>query len=291
MNELKKTNQIDLHVHTTASDGTLTPSEVVRLAKKTGLAAIAITDHDSTDGTEEAVRTGEEIGMEVIPGIELSTEYHDVEIHMVGLFVDSECRTLQNQCRSFREKRDGRNEKMIHLLQEEGFSITAEEVYRRNPHSVVARPHIARYLVDTGQAPDVKWVFDNYIANDRKCFVGREMITPFDAVSLIHQADGTAILAHPCLYKKLSDSALYQMIGELAAAGLDGIEVRYSRNREGDEERFRAQAEKYHLLLSGGSDFHGANKPDISLGSGTGNLSVPYEFLQAVKDFRTQERK
>ena len=278
--------RVDLHVHTKASDGTFTPSEVIGLAKEAGLAAIAVTDHDTTGGVAEAMQAGEACGLEVVPGIELSTEYNGVEIHVVGLYIDIENEALQKQARVFREKRDGRNVEMVERLQAEGFSIELDEVTRRNPNSVIARPHIAKYLVETGQAPDTKWVFNNYIAEGKSCYVGREMITPMEAVRLIKAAGGTAILAHPCLYKKLSEEDLYQMIADCAAAGLDGIETRYSLNKEGDEERFAAQAEKYGLLPSGGSDFHGANKPNIALGTGTGDLYIPYAFLQGIKDSR-----
>ena len=152
----------------------------------------------------------------------------------------------------------------------------------QNPDTVVARPHIARYLVDSGQVKDLKTVFDKYIGDGCKCYVDRYKITPMQAVALIHQAGGLAILAHPCLYK-MKRAELTAMIEELVAAGLNGIEAVYSCNQGSDEKDFRAMAEKYHLLLSGGSDFHGANKPYIHLGTGKGTMSVPHEFLEAMR--------
>lgn len=276
---------IDLHVHSTASDGTLSPAELVQEAKKAGLAAIAVTDHDSVGGIREALDAGNVYGLEVVPGIELSTEYADTEIHVVGLFIDPDNHLLNEQIRAFVDNRDNRNLKIIEKLQAAGFSITAEEIYRRNPGSVIARPHIARYLVDTGQAKDVKTVFNKYIGDGCPCFVDRFKITPMRAVELIHAAGGTAVLAHPCLYK-MSRETLIRMIEEMLIPGLDGIEAVYSCNQGSDEKDYREIAEKYGLLLSGGSDFHGANKPHIHLGTGRGNLHVPYEFLEQIKESR-----
>ncbi len=276
---------IDLHVHSTASDGTLSPAELVQEAKKAGLAAIAVTDHDSVGGIREALDAGNVYGLEVVPGIELSTEYADTEIHVVGLFIDPDNHLLNEQIRAFVDNRDNRNLKIIEKLQAAGFSITAEEIYRRNPGSVIARPHIARYLVDTEQAKDVKTVFNKYIGDGCPCFVDRFKITPMRAVELIHAAGGTAVLAHPCLYK-MSRETLIRMIEEMLIPGLDGIEAVYSCNQGSDEKDYREIAEKYGLLLSGGSDFHGANKPHIHLGTGRGNLHVPYEFLEQIKESR-----
>ena len=268
---------IDLHVHSTASDGTFTPTELVSEAKRCGLSTFALTDHDTVDGVSEALAVGKTSGLEVVPGVELSTE-----IHVVGLFIDPTNTELQAELAKFRDNRDNRNLKMVEKLQEEGFQITAEDLYRLNPDTVVARPHIARYLVDSGQVKDLKTVFDKYIGDGCKCYVDRYKITPMQAVSLIHQASGIAILAHPCLYK-MKRAELTAMIEELVDAGLNGIEAVYSCNQGSDEKDFREIAEKYQLLLSGGSDFHGANKPYIHLGSGKGNMTVPYEFLEAMK--------
>ncbi|MCD8231699.1 MAG: PHP domain-containing protein [Clostridiales bacterium] len=274
--------QIDLHTHSTGSDGTFTPAELVTEAKKTGLSAIALTDHDSTDGIAELMAAGQKYGIETIPGVELSTEYAEEEIHVVGLFIDPDNESLREQLRIFRDNRDNRNLKMIDRLREEGFDITAEAIYERNPDSVVARPHIARYLADTHQIPDIQTAFDRYIGSGCICYVERYKITPMRAVELIHEAGGLAVLAHPCLYK-LSDETLLQMITEMKAVGLDGIEAVYSCNEGDDEQKYRRIAADFGLLLSGGSDFHGSNKPQIKLGSGKGNLSVPYEFLEELK--------
>lgn len=279
---------IDLHVHSTASDGSFTPAGLVAEAEKAGLAAIAITDHDSVGGIPEALKAGRSCGLEVVPGIELSAEYADTEIHVVGLYIDPETPGLLEQIRMFVDNRDNRNLKMIEKLREAGFSITAEAIYKRNPDSVIARPHIARYLAETGQVKDVKTVFDKYIGDGCPCFVDRFKITPMQAVELIHAAGGTAILAHPCLYK-MDRRVLLEMVEKMLGSGLDGIEAVYSCNQGSDEKDYREIAARYGLLLSGGSDFHGASKPHIHLGTGRGNLRVPYEFLEKIKEYRQSQ--
>lgn len=277
---------IDLHVHSTASDGTFTPAELVEEAASLGISAIAITDHDSVSGIEEALTAGAENGVEVVPGVELSTEYMDTEIHVVGLFIDWHNEVLLRQLHAFRDNRDNRNLKMIDRLRQEGFSITAEAIYERNPDAVIARPHIARYLVDTNQVKDMQTVFDKYIGDGCKCYVDRMKITPMRAVELIHEAGGTAILAHPCLYK-MKRKEIEVMVQEMIAAGLDGIEAVYSCNQGSDEKDYKEMAARYGLLVSGGSDFHGSNKPYIKLGTGKGNLTVPYELLEQIKMSRS----
>lgn len=273
---------IDLHVHSTASDGTFTPSELVAEALRCNLCAFALTDHDSVSGIAEAVDAGKASGIEVIPGIELSTDYKGTEIHVVGLFIDTADPKLNAQIQAFVDNRDNRNLKMIDRLREEGFSITAEEIYQRNPDSVIARPHIARYLVDTNQVKDIKTVFDRYIGDGCKCYVDRLKITPMEAVSLIRHAGGIAILAHPCLYD-MKRSEIETMVQEMLPFGLDGIEAIYSCSQGSDEKDFSEMAARYGLVLSGGSDFHGSNKPYIHLGTGKGNLKVPYSILEEIK--------
>lgn len=281
--------RIDLHVHSTGSDGTFAPADLVCEAKKAGLSAMALTDHDSVSGIGEAMQAGEKYGIEIVPGVELSTDYHGTEIHVVGLYIDKENPELNEQLQAFRDNRDNRNLKMIDRLREEGYSITADEIYRRNPGSVIARPHIARYLVDTGQAKDMQTVFDNLIGEGCLCYVDRLKITPMRAVELIHAAGGIAILAHPCLYK-ISRDSLLTMIEEMIAVGLDGIEALYSRSQGSDEADYTDIAKHYGLLISGGSDFHGSNKPDIQLGTGTGNLYVPYEILRNIQKLHSQKK-
>lgn len=280
---------IDLHVHSTESDGTLTPMEVIQAAKEAGLSALALTDHDTASGIAKATATAAACGIELIPGIELSTEYKlpvakgdCKEIHIVGLYINPDNEQLQKKTKEFRDCRNSRNELMIQALQNEGFTITMEDVIAENPDSVITRANIARYLYEHGQIKSIAEAFAKYIGDGCKCYVGRFKITPMDAVKLIHEAGGIAILAHPLLYHLNSDT-LQHLIDDLKEAGLDGIEAIYSTYTTGEEQLVKKIAAKNQLLISGGSDFHGANKPFIKLGKGRGHLYIPYSVLEDIK--------
>lgn len=280
---------VDLHVHSTESDGTLTPIEVMHAAKEAGLSALALTDHDTASGIAKAKAAATECGIELIPGIELSTEYElptkkgdRKEIHIVGLYIDPDNEQLQKKTKEFRDCRNSRNEVMIEALRNEGFDITMEDVIAENPDSVITRANIARYLFEHGQIKSVAEAFDKYIGDGCKCYVGRFKVTPMDAVTLIHEAGGIAILAHPLLYH-LSSVTLQHLIDNLKEVGLDGIEAIYSTHTTGEEQLVKRIAAENHLLISGGSDFHGANKPLIKLGKGRGHLYIPYSVLENIK--------
>lgn len=280
---------IDLHVHSTESDGTLTPEEVVFAAKEAGLSALALTDHDTASGVRKAQAAAAECGIELIPGIELSTQYRlpsqgneEKEVHVVGLYIDPDNAKLQQKTKEFRECRDSRNQKMVEALQKEGFSITMEGLMADNPDSVITRANIARYLYNHGEIKSLQEAFDKYIGDGCKCYVGRFKVTPMDAVALIREAGGIAILAHPLLYH-LSFVNLQHLIDDMKAAGLDGIEAIYSTYTTGEEQLVKKIAAQNGLLISGGSDFHGANKPTIKLGTGRGHLYIPYSVLEDIK--------
>ena len=277
-----KTGQIDLHVHSTASDGTLTPTELAAEAKKQGLLAFALTDHDTVDGVAEARTAAQSAGIELVPGVELSTEYKEKELHMVGLFLDETNPRLLKHLTHFRDNRKNRNLKMYELLRQEGFDITKEALQEMFPDAVLTRAHVARFLLDKGYIKSISEAFEKYIGDGCRCNVPREKISPQEAIELIHHAGGKAILAHPILYH-LSDQRLRELIADCLDCGLEGIEALYSTYQPGDERYIRSLAEEYGLKLSGGSDFHGSNKPHIRLGSGTGSLAVPYEFLEELK--------
>ena len=173
---------IDLHVHSTASDGTFTPTELILEAKRCYLSAIALTDHDSVNGISEALDAGKKSGIEVVPGIELSTSYKEQEIHIVGLYIDPQNTLLREKTEASINSRDQRNLLMIEKLREFGFDISAEQIYAQNPDTVVARPHIARYLVDSGQVSKMQTVFDKYIGDDGPCYVKRTRSTATQAI-------------------------------------------------------------------------------------------------------------
>lgn len=273
---------IDLHVHSTESDGTLTPKDLVAEAKKAGLAAFALTDHDTCQGVCKAMPLAASAGIELIPGIELSTDYHGKEVHIVGLYIDIENEQLLKKTAEYRKCRSERNALMVEALRKEGLSITMEELVAENPDCVITRANIARFLYEHGQIKSVREAFDRYIGDHCKCYVGRLKVASTDAVRLIKEAGGTAILAHPLLYG-LSNTNLQKMIDELKPVGLDGLEAIYSTYTTGEEQQMKRLARENGLLISGGSDFHGSNKPDIALGRGLGHLYIPYSVLETIK--------
>lgn len=279
------TRTVDLHVHSSASDGTFTPSALLAEAKKSGLSAIALTDHDTMDGIEEASAAADSLGIELVPGVELSTDYKGREVHVLGFYASPQSRPLQAKLEECRDFRATRNVRMTERLREEGFSITMEQLAEKFPDSVLTRAHIARYLCETGQLPDIRTVFAEYLGEGCRCYIQRPKITPKEAVSLIQNAKGLAVLAHPVLYH-LTDEELKQLVCEMKDAGMCGIEAVYSENSKEDDIRMQQLADSFGLLVSGGSDFHGKNKPDIRLGTGKGNLHIPYSRLQALKDLK-----
>lgn len=275
---------IDLHVHSCYSDGRLTPAELVSLALENHLAAFALTDHDTTDGIQQAQEAAAGTGLEVIPGIELSTDYCGKDIHILGLGVHTEDTRFQEYLKNFRNGRDTRNIKMIEKLAQAGIDISPEKMKQAfpAPDAVWTRAHFGRYLLEKGYVRNMNEAFERYIGDHGPCFVPRKKISSFEAIKVLHQNHALALLAHPLLYG-FSRQHLEEFVAALKKEGLDGLEVYYSRNHFTDGSRMRALAEKYGLLPSGGSDFHGSNKPDISLGTGTGDLKIPYSIWEALK--------
>lgn len=273
---------VDLHVHSTASDGTYTPAELVQLAVSAGLSAFALTDHDTIAGISEAKLAAADCGCEVISGVELSCDYTGREVHMVGLFIDETDPALLAELASFNERRIERNKEMVRRLQAEGLAITYEGLLADNHDRVITRGNIAKYLVDHQLVRDNPTVFSRYLGDDCRCFVPREKISPGQAIRIIHAAGGLAILAHPLLYH-MNLEQLRDFLALLKADGLDGMEAIYSTFQPGDERNMKRIAGELDLLISGGSDFHGSNKPHIRLGTGMGRLFVPYEALEMLK--------
>ena len=271
-------DKIDMHVHTTASDGTMRPEHVVSLAAMQGLKAIAITDHDTVDGIVEAGKAGELMGVTIIPGIELSTDYQGKEVHVLGYFLDENAPALKEYQSWAAEKRQERNEKILERLRKKGFEITMEQLKEANPDAVIGRPHIARKLVELGAVENVSEAFRRYLSEGRSCYVARELIGFTDAARLIKRCNGLGVLAHPLQYG-YNKSQLDTLVKTAAQAGFSGMEIYYTGYTEADQKKLFDLAEKYTLLPTGGSDFHGDNKPGVQLGTGDGKLSVPAYFL------------
>lgn len=276
---------IDLHVHSTASDGTLTPSRLVTLAEEKKLKAFALTDHDTTAGLKEALLASENTSVEVIPGIELSTTWLGRDVHIVGLDIDFENYYFQETLSRFQDSREIRNKKILALLQKEGLPISKEAMKEAFPDSIWTRAHFARFLLDHKLVSSMNEAFDRYLGDHAKCYVPREKVSPFQAISLIHEGGGIAVFAHPILCR-LDKNRLESLTAELKQAGLDGIEAYYSTYRYADEQTIIQIAKRHGLALSGGSDFHGSNKPQIQLGTGKGNLKIPYQIWENLKQKR-----
>ena len=206
---------IDLHVHSTVSDGTFTPCELVHYAIEKNLSAFALTDHDTTDGLEEAFQAASGNNLEIIPGIELSTTWNSTDVHIVGLDIDWKNTYFQKTLSEFQASRELRNEKMIARLQKEGIPITAKLMEKDFPDSVWTRAHFARFLFDHKYVGSMKEAFDRYLGNHAKCYVPREKVTPFQAIQLIHEGGGKAIFAHPIL-SGLSKERLESLIDEMS---------------------------------------------------------------------------
>ena len=272
---------INLHVHSNFSDGTCTPEEIVNLAIEKNLAAIALTDHDGIGGIERALTACRQKNtpLQLIPGIELSTGYEGHDIHIVGLFIDYRNQELIEKTALFVERRKNRNLQMVKNLQAAGIPVTLDALMEGNPDTVITRAHFARFLVSHHIVKEAKEAFSTYLGEDTPYYVPRVMMKSTDGIRLILQAGGIPILAHPMHYK-LEEHFLRKMIGDFKDAGLAGMETRYSNHRPEDDIFTSGLAKEYGLLPSGGSDFHGSNKPAIALGTGRGRLEIPYEYLE-----------
>lgn len=251
--------QADLHSHTTASDGMQAPAANVRLAKEAGLAALAITDHDTVSGVAEAMAEGARLGIEVVPGVEISTVAEGQDIHVLGYCMDIEDKIFLDRLTQLRDTRDRRNKMIIERLQNLGMDINMEEVIdwasdSKQEDDSIGRPHIAQALVHKGYVGSVNEAFERWLGKDGAAYVHMPRIQPETAIQWIHEAGGTAVLAHPGLYH--NDELVLKLIGE----GLDGIEAYHSEHSPESEEKYRNIADQHGLFVTAGSDFHGARE-------------------------------
>ncbi|MGG1659413.1 PHP domain-containing protein [Brevibacillus sp. NRS-1366] len=275
--------QADLHTHTKASDGTCEPAENVRLAKEAGLAALAITDHDTVAGIPEAMETAKKLGIEVIPGVEVSSVGRGQDIHVLGYFIPYEDQAFQERLVGLRETRHERNKLLIARLQELGIPITLENVYRRKQGTDknIGRPHIAEELIELGIVTSIEEAFAKYLGKEGAAYVNPPRITPQEAIRLIQDAGGVAVLAHPGLY---DDDELVQ---ELIAFGLDGIEVNHPDNAEEQKLLYIKWANENGLVMTGGSDFHGWRGEEpfhAMLGSHTAGIDAVEQLRESAAE-------
>lgn len=274
---------IDLHTHSTFSDGTFTPLQLVKYAEEKGLKAFALTDHDTTEGVKEAKSI--ETNVEVISGVEISTRYDKKEIHIVGLYVNENDADLNKQLKYYREKRVTRNFEILEKLNSLGVDITIDDVKESCTGDVISRAHIAKALVSKGFVGSYTEAFDRYLGDNKCAYVPRETLDYEESMELITKAGGVPVLAHPLLYK-MSDTNLENMMVKLRQKGLKAVEVYYSTHSNSDTQHIMAMANRVGLIYSGGSDFHGATKPKIDMGTGMGKLAVPYEILEKIRGER-----
>lgn len=274
---------IDLHCHSTASDGTEAPAALARLAADAGLSAFALTDHDILEGIEAAREAADKVGVRLIVGCELSCEVAQGTMHLLVYFLDHRTNgPLQDRLVSLREGRARRNDRIVESLVGLGLDITIEEVLIEAGDGSVGRPHFASVLCRKGHATSIKDAFDRWLAKGRPGYVERERLEPRDAIHLAHVSGAVCVLAHPNSLELAGDN-LDAFIAELTGYGLDGIEAEYARYSRKERDALHDLANRHSLCVTGGSDYHGAYKPGLALGVGYGDLAVPDEYLDLLE--------
>ena len=273
---------IDLHVHSTASDGSYAPSELVKLACEKGLYAFALTDHDTVAGIASAITASRLNPVRVIPGIELSSSIEGTQIHILGYHIDYNNPRFLEALKVISQFREERNIKICSQLRSYDIDIDYEEFRTSVGCRMITRDHFAAYLVASGYAEDLRDAYSKYLAVGKPCYVPMRRLGTRDAVRLITAAGGVAVVAHPVQYR-LSDDEYRQLFILLRSYGVRGIEAIYSDNTMQDEQKFRHMAEELGMFITGGSDFHGLLKPDIDLGTGRGNLMIPQTLLNNIR--------
>jgi predicted metal-dependent phosphoesterase TrpH len=278
-------SRVDLHLHSTASDGRLTPPELVAKATGLGLEIIALTDHDTIDGVPEALEAaGEFPGLKLIPGVEISTDLPEGEAHVLGYFIDFTSDALASQLKRFRDSRQGRARGMIEKLAEMGLPVAWERVRELAGEGSIGRPHIARAMLEKGYIETFEEAFDNYIGHGGPAYVPREKMTPAEAVALILGARGLPVLAHPFT---VADPA--EMVKDLKPAGLVGLEVYYKDYSEAQIGELLELADKYGLITTGGTDYHGIGSSGEVMLGGTEVPLACAERLIALADSRCRK--
>lgn len=280
---------IDLHTHSNKSDGSMTPTELVAHAAARGLKAIALSDHDTTEGIDEALEAGKKYGVEVVPAIEFSVA-SDTETHILGFYIDYKSDLMKSVLESIFRVRRERIENTCKKLRALGFDVTMEEALKIAPTGIIGRAHFARIMMDKGYISSVREGFDKYLANGRPAYDGTQYLTAKQAVELINDLDGVSFVAHPHLIR-LSDPDLRAFLKELKTYGLSGIEGYYNEYTPEMQTYFQSLASELGLAVSGGSDFHAKMKPHIEIGIGQGNMEIPYSVLENIKKLVAEKRR
>ncbi len=282
---------LDLHAHTNASDGSLTPTQLVELAKKQGLSALGVTDHDTIYGWDEAFAAGEKLGVEIVPGVELSTSYEGGRFHLLAYYINPDSELIR-VLETIQAARKNRNGEILDNLRELGLPLEEREVrVFAGEHGQLGRPHFAQAMIQRGYVATTQEAFDRYLADGKPAYATKAVLSPKDAIGLIHQAGGVSVWAHPPLNRNFTLAQLEEKLGDWMSWGLDGIETFYSRYTKDEARWAEAARQKFGLLESGGSDWHGLSKPDIQLGVTNTGAAVPDRVLEAMKERVAMNRK
>jgi hypothetical protein len=274
---------VDLHTHSRFSDGSDTPTELVKTAHSIGLSAMALTDHDTQDGLSEARSAADGLGLEIVPGVEISCEWVPGTLHMVVLFLEPGAGPLQDRLEQLQEARARRNDLIVDRLVDLGVAITREEVAEEAGAGVAGRPHVAALLVRKGIVPDMRTAFDEYLGNGRPAYVARRRLTPEESIELAVRSRALPILSHPYTMDLESEAEFREAFTHLAEVGLAGIECFYPEYSPEERKAMVELTRSFGMVPSGGSDYHGTYKEGLQLGTGWGDLVVPNEVLDELK--------
>ncbi len=278
---------IDLHIHSTASDGTLTPAAILDHAQKLNLAAIAITDHDSIEGSREALRNRIPASLHFLTGVEISTAHPPFlpgagSFHILGYGIRLDDPVLNQALNKLQEARKNRNPKIIRRLNEMGFKITLEEVRQIAGKGQIGRPHIAYTMMKKGYVASIDDAFKKFLGTAKPAYVDKERVGCEEAIKIIRNAGGIAALAHPGLLNIEDNRKLAQLVRDLVKIGIGAIEVYYPQHSPEQTQRYMQLSKQYKILMTGGTDFHGSIMPEIKMGSGKGNLFIPYSLYETL---------
>jgi len=267
---------VDLHIHTTCSDGLRTPEETVKEALEKNIRAVAITDHDITTGIDLAIRAAKNTQLEIIPGVEINSVWDNEEVHILGYYIDVESNSLQSELEHIRQARQTRAENIIKKLQALNYDISIEDIINLYGNGAIGRPHIARALVRKGYYMNTGEVFDRLLARGGKAYVERYKISPFKAIEMIKDAGGIPVIAHPGIYKQ---EVNWRQIVEY---GLMGIEVFHTKHDTKTTNELLKIANKFNLLITGGTDCHGIGSSSL-----LGTIDIPYEVVLRLNEIRS----
>lgn len=281
-------NRIDLHMHTTHSDGTFLPRELVRHAKEKSLSCISVTDHDTMSSLEECADEAKKMGIELIPGIEISAQFDPGTLHILGFFLDPKQPQLRSTLELIQRARADRNPQIIRKLNQLGIEITLKEVEAESGGKQIGRPHFAKVLFKKSIVKSMDEAFEKYLSKGKAAYIDKRRLSSREAIQRIREAGGIAVVAHP-KQMKLKEEALTKELGRLVEEGLGGIEAYNSCQNREEAQLYKRLAKRFNLFVTGGSDFHGANKPDVTLGSIGDGAELDYEVVKTMKS--SLERK